>query len=229
VRVFATLLVLFLLTTHGVGGVSDTPPTPGTERSAAELADALQRRYDTIRDFSTDFTHTYTDGVLKKRITESGQLLVKKPGKMRWEYKSPEQKLFVSDGVKLYSYIPEDRQVLVDAIPQEDNATTPALFLTGKGNLTRDFTVSLVETPAAMPPGTRALKLVPKKPQQDYDWIILSVDSATLRLRGLVTADAQGGTSAFAFSNLKENVGLADKTFEFKIPRGVDIVDDSQR
>ena len=71
------------------------------------------------------------------------------------------------------------------------------------------------------PPGTRALKLVPKTPQPDYDWLILVVDPATLALRGLVTVDAQGGTSSFSFTNLKENVGLADKEFIFNIRRAV--------
>ncbi len=52
---------------------------------------------------------------------------------------------------------------------------------------------------------------MPKTPQRDYDWLILEVDPATLALRGLVTVDAQGGTSTFSFANLKENIGLADK------------------
>src|SRR5437762_2671578 len=69
-----------------------------------EFAQALQQKYDRIKDFSADFVHKYRGGVLKKELTEQGRLLVKKPGKMRWEYKTPEEKLFVSDGTKLYSY-----------------------------------------------------------------------------------------------------------------------------
>ena len=83
------------------------------ESTAPQLAQALQRKYDGIKDFSADFVHKYRGGVLKKEITESGRLLVKKPGKMRWEYKAPVPKLFVSDGVKVYSYIPPDKQVFV--------------------------------------------------------------------------------------------------------------------
>jgi outer membrane lipoprotein carrier protein len=197
------------------------------EPSPAEFAEALQRKYDGIRDFSADFVHTYRGGVLKKQLTEKGRLLIKKPGKMRWEYREPEEKLFVSDGVKLYSYIPQDKQVMVGTVPQENSASTPALFLSGKGSLTRDFTPSAGEVPAAAPPGARALKLVPKTPQADYDYLVLVVDPATLTLRGMVTVDAQGGTSSIAFANLKENVGLADREFEFKIPRGVDVVTDA--
>ena len=76
------------------------------DSSARDLAQALQQKYDGIKDFSADFVHSYQGGVLRKQITERGHLLVKKPGKMRWEYTSPEEKLFVSDGVKMYSYHP---------------------------------------------------------------------------------------------------------------------------
>ena len=204
-------------------------PLVAAAPSAAEVAQAVQKRYDSVHDFSTDFTHAYEGGVLKKQVTEHGTLLIKKPGKMRWSYAAPENNVFVSDGAKVYSYIPADKQVIVSAVPPDDAATTPALFLAGKGNLTRDFAVSLVEPAAGMPQGTLALKLVPKVAQPDYDWLVLEIEAGTYRLRGLVTIDAQGGTSKFSFTNLKENVGLADKEFEFKPPRGVDVVTDSPR
>jgi outer membrane lipoprotein carrier protein len=195
--------------------------------SAAEVAQGIQHEYDSVKDFSSDFTHVYQGGVLKKQVTEHGKVLIKKPGKMRWEYAAPDNNLFISDGVKIYSYIPADKQVIVSAVPPEDEAATPALFLAGKGNLTRDFTVSLVEPAKGTPAGTLALKLVPKQAQPEYDWLILEVEPGTYRLRGLVFIDAQGGTSTYTFTNLKENVGLADKEFEFKAPRGVDVVTDS--
>jgi outer membrane lipoprotein carrier protein len=195
-----------------------------SDATAPELAQALQKKYDGVKDFSADFTHIYEGGVLRKQITERGRMIIKKPGRMRWQYTAPEEKLFVSDGVKMYSYIPQDKQVIVATVPPEDAAATPTLFLAGKGSLTRDFTPSLVELPPGMPAGSRALKLVPKAKQSDYDWLVLVVDPASLDIRGLVTVDAQGGKSSFLFTNLQHNVGLADKDFAFKIPRGVDVV-----
>jgi outer membrane lipoprotein carrier protein len=202
-------------------------PSAQSASSAGDLAQALQKKYATIRDFSADFVHTYQGGVLKKQLTEKGRLAIKKPGKMRWDYTTPEVKQFVSDGAKVYSYIPADKQVLVGTVPQDDSAGSPALFLTGKGDLIRDFTASNGEVPAGSTPGTRALKLVPRKPQQDYDWLVLLVDPVSLSLRGMVTADAQGGQSVFTFSSLLENVGLQDKDFVFHMPRGVDVVTDA--
>src|SRR5437899_6521858 len=199
------------------------------DQTAPELAAALQKKIDGIKDFSTDFTHTYEGGVLKKQISERGHLLIKKPGKMRWEYTSPEEKLFVSDGVKMYSYLPQDKQVIVTSVPQGDQATTPLLFLAGKGDLTRDFTATIVDTPPELPKGSESLKLLPNARQNDYDWLIVTVEPQSLAIVGLQTVDAQGGKSSFAFSNLKENVGLSDKDFAFRIPGGVDVVTDGPR
>jgi outer membrane lipoprotein carrier protein len=195
------------------------------------LAEALQKKYDAIKDFSADFVHVYQGGVLRKRVTERGHVLIKKPGKMRWEYQSPEPKLFVSDGVKIYSYMPQDKQVIVSTVPGNDEAPTPVLFLSGRGNILRDFTDSAADAPVMrdLPAGSVGLKLVPKSPQADYDWLVVAVEPASLRIVGLVTIDAQGGQSSFSFANLKENVGLADKLFEFKIPRGVDVIHDAAR
>lgn len=193
---------------------------------AEALARRLQQKYDTVKDFSARFVHTYQGGVLRKKVTERGRLVVKKPGRMRWTYEKPEEKTFVSDGRKLYSYIPADRQVYVTTVPSEDEASTPALFLAGKGNLLRDFDVSLAPAPPEAGGGSVALALIPRTRERDYDSLILAVDERTLQLRSLVAEDRQGGRSAFAFSGLEENVGIDDSAFVFKIPRGVDVITD---
>jgi outer membrane lipoprotein-sorting protein len=72
---------------------------------------------------------------------------------------------------------------------------------------------------------TWALRLDPKSRQRDYDWLILVVDRRSLQIRELTAADQQGGTSTFRFTNLRENTGLSDARFTFKIPRGVDVID----
>jgi outer membrane lipoprotein carrier protein len=201
---------------------------PQAAPSAAEVARNLQRKYEQVRDFSADFEHTYRGGVLRKTLTERGTLLVKKPGRMRWTYTSPEKKEFVSDGRKLYSYVPEDKQVIVGTVSPADEASSPALFLAGKGDLLRDFAPSLASVEGAAASDV-VLKLVPKTPQREYDWIILVLDRASLQIRRLVTADTQGGTSTFVFTRLHENVGLPDKAFAFTIPRGVDVITDGTR
>jgi outer membrane lipoprotein carrier protein len=205
---------VFLLLTGSVGAQSPTPDT---------VARDVQRKYDRVTDFSADFVHSYRGGVLKQQATERGTVLVKKPGKMRWEYTAPEKKLFVSDGHKIYSYIPQDRQVIVGTMPSDERAPTPALFLTGKGDITRDFNAAFDKV-AEAPPGSVVLKLTPKRREPEYESLTLVLDPDTLTLRMLITVDSQAGRSAFTFSNLKENVGVADNQFVFKMPRNVEVV-----
>jgi outer membrane lipoprotein carrier protein len=199
----------------------------GPALSPQELAQALQQKYDKVQSFSADFEHIYEGGVLRKKVSERGAVVVKKPGLMHWTYTSPEKKEFVSDGRKVYSYIPEDRQVIVTPVPSADEASSPALFLAGKGNIARDFTASAA-APPALAPDEVALKLVPKRRQEDYDWLVLVVARNDLQLRRLVTTDSQGGTSTFVFSRFRENVRVADGEFTFKIPRGVEVIDGSR-
>jgi outer membrane lipoprotein carrier protein len=196
-------------------GVQARPP-------ATETARALQQKYDRVKDFTADFTHTYEGGVLKKKATERGTVQIKKPGRMRWEYTAPDKKVFVSDGRRIYSYIPADKQVILSDMPDDDQATTAVLFLAGRGNLTRDFSVTYAAD--AEPAGTIALRLDPRLKQRDYDWLIVVVDRQTLAIKSLTAAEQQGGRSSFAFTNYRENTGLSDKVFEFKIPRGVDVI-----
>lgn len=217
-----------LAITSAIGFIAALSLTPrAAEPTATELAQALQKKYSAVKGFSADFVQTYRGGVLNKQLSERGRLLIKKPGKMRFEYTDPEKKLFVSDGVKIYLYVPQDKQVTVSNMPPQDKATTPVLFLVGKGDLARDFQASFTELPSGSAAGSRALKLVPRTRQEDYDWLVIVVDPATLTLRGLSYGDPQGGTSSLSFTNLKEDSGLADKEFDFKLPRGVDIITDA--
>jgi outer membrane lipoprotein carrier protein len=197
------------------------------QRPAADaLAKSLQQRYQGIQDFSANFEHSYRGGVLRTQTLERGTVTVKKPGRMRWIYTAPERKEFVADGMKVYSYIPQDKQVIVANVPPDDQATTPALFLAGKGDISRDFTAAYAEVAA---PGTLALKLTPRRSEPEYEFLIVSVDPSTLQIRALTTRDRQGGESTLTFSNLKENRGVSDKEFAFRIPRGVDVITDGTR
>ena len=206
-------VVLMVLPAVPAAGLAQSP-------SAADLAAAVQRRYASIRDFSADFTQTYQGGVLRQKTTERGTVLIKKPGRMRWTYTSPEKKEFVSDGRTLYAHLVADKQVHVSALPAGGGDTSATLFLAGRGDLTRDFTAEL----AAQDASTYSLKLTPRQRQQDFDTLTLVVDRESYRIRSLVATDGQGGTSTFVFSNFKENVGFDDSRFAFKMPRGVKVI-----
>jgi len=199
-----------------------------TAGDPVSLAAKVQQRYSGLRDFQGDFVQSYEGGVLRTKTTERGTMAIKRPGKMRFIYTKPERKEFVSDGTRLYTYLVADKQVIVGAAPGPDDGTIPALFLAGQGDIARDYTPAFTPLPGAAP-GLITLKLTPRKADPDYEWLGIGIDPKTSQIQYLVAADRQGGKSSFAFSNLKENRGLADKDFEFRIPRGVDVVTNGAR
>lgn len=193
------------------------------QNDPAALAAKVQQRYNGIKDFQGDFVQTYEGGVLRTKTTERGTLAIKRPGRLRFTYTKPERKEFVSDGVRLYTHLVADKQVIVSAAPSAEDGDVPAMFLAGQSDLARDYTPSFSALPGAAS-GLLTLKLVPKKAGSEFESLGIGVDPKTLQIQFLTAVDRQGGRSSFTFSNLKENRGLSDKQFEFRIPRGVDVV-----
>jgi outer membrane lipoprotein carrier protein len=214
-----TLLVLSTVVVTTLG--AQAPATP----SALDVATSLQKKYDTIRDFSADFVQRYEGGPLKRKREERGTLLVKKPGKMRWTYKGAEEKVFVSNGVRMYQYFPSENKVIIGPAPEADQSTAVS-FLAGHGNITRDFNVTFGKESA---PDSWTLRLDPKQPQSAFDWLEITAAKETLRLQSLAVGEKQGSRSTFFLSNFKENPRLADKQFEFSIPPGAEVTNEGPK
>ena len=200
----------------------------GAQNDPVALAAKVQQRYNGIKDFQGNFVQTYEGGVLRTRTTERGTLAIKRPGRLRFTYTKPERKEFVSDGVRLYTHLVADKQVIVSPAPSAEDGDVPAIFLAGRSDLARDYTPTFTPLPGA-PSGLLTLKLVPRKSDSEFESLGIGVDPKTLQIQFLTAVDKQGGRSSFTFTNLKENRGLSDKDFEFRIPRGADVVTQGAR
>ena len=145
---------------------------PAAPKTAAEfLARRIEERQEATPDLVARFTQTYRSGALGRTLVERGEVKVKRPGRMLWEYKTPEKKTFVSDGQKFYFYVPADKQVIVR--DQDTARGLPALLLSGKGAVLGEFVASL-ETG---PPGRSRLKLVPRAPDPEIARVFLEADA----------------------------------------------------
>ena len=189
---------------------------------AAGALAGMERRYASVRSLQARFTQTYRAAGVEQ--VESGVVYMKRPGRMRWEYRQPEAKLFVADGKNAYFYVPEERQVTVRPFAARDLRNTPLELLLGGGGLERIFrAVDEVEwKPSGA--GTRLVRLVPRSPQADYDFVVIEVDARTFALRRLAIREAMGGTSEFAFADVADDVKLEDRLFRFAPPRGVEVI-----
>lgn len=191
-------------------------PLSAAADAADELLARVEKRNAQVRDLEARFTQSYRSGALGRELVETGVLKLKRPGRMRWEYQKPEQKLFVTDGKTWYFYVPAERQVVVRE--QAGDRRAPALLLAG-GSIAEQFAPAL-EVDAA---GRPRLRLRPRAADPDLDRVYVDLDASD-RITGLEVHDVQGNISRFRFEELRENRGLADELFRFRVPQGVEVI-----
>ena len=196
--------------------------TPAPAADAHAIAQAVDSRYDHLRTLQTDFIETYTGAGTER--TESGTLWLKKPGKMRWEYRSPKQKLFLSDGTNAWFYIPGERQARTAPIRKLDDLRSPLAFLLGKTKLEKDLQwLSLAPDTAPSQPGNVVLRGVPKGMEDRVNQVLLEISPENWICR-IVIEETDGSTTEYRFSNEKANVTVADSIFRFSAPDGVEVI-----
>jgi outer membrane lipoprotein carrier protein len=204
-----------MLTALGLTGMLLAVPAP--QNDAEALVRRIEARHRQAAGLTARFVQTYRSGAIGRELVEKGTLSLKPPGRMRWEYLSPEKKTFVSDGRTSYFYVPADRQVI--RREQADARDLPSMLLSGQSDILATFEVGL-ETAG---PGRPRLRLTPRKPEAEIEHLYIDVDASD-RIRAILVIDAQGNRSQFAFDEIKENVSLPDRLFRFEVPRGVEVI-----
>lgn len=189
-----------------------------TSESARGLVRAIEAHHAATADIVARFSQSYRSGMLGREIVERGVVSIKRPGRMRWEYKDPEPKLFVSDGRTFYFYVPADRQVIVSS--QDPSRSLAARLLSGQGGLLDEFQASLEEP---LEEGVLRLRLVPRQAQADVESATVDAEPGG-RIRSIQLEDLQGGRTRFRFEDVRENTGLAERLFRFEVPRGVEVI-----
>jgi outer membrane lipoprotein carrier protein len=186
---------------------------------AHEMAAVVDRHYDQLHSLRAAFTESYAGMGVQR--TESGELLLAKPGKMRWNYSSPPGKIFLLDGKYSWFYSPGDAQVQRIPAKELDDLRSPLRYMLGHTNLEKEID-GLTLLPG--PNGQFVLSGVPKGQQDRVSKLSLTVTAA-----GAITAievnETDGATTKFTFAGEQPDVAIAPKTFQFTPPAGVPIVD----
>lgn len=197
--------------------------SPAAAPNLDTIVTGVERSFARMKDFSADFIQIVQDS-LNRRQQESGHLYLMRPKMMRWEYKSPEDKLFVSDGKTVYLYVPADRQVNKEAVRDSFDDRIPLMFLLGRTDLRKEFTRFEKLSTKPFLPGTQVIKMYPRR-KMDLTEVVMEVDPANFQIRRLLLHHSDGSHSEFIFSNIRTNTGLGASLFDFKVPPGVQVVD----
>jgi len=186
------------------------------------LARAVDDHYNHLHSLEGEFTETYRGEGMER--TESGTLWLKKPRKMRWEYRSPKEKLFVSDGRTVWFYVPAERQLRTTEFRKLDDLRSPIAFLLGKTKLENELRgLSKVVDQAPLESGDTLLRGLPQAMGQVNE-VQIEIAPSNQIVR-IVLMEPDGGTTEFRFAGWKENVDLGDNRFHFTPPPGVETVE----
>ena len=204
-----------------------TPADP-IENDLAAALEGLQKKYSQVRDLRMEFIQSYKSP-RRPTKTETGTLVLKRPGMMRWEYKTPVEKLFVSNGKTVFFYLPEEKQLQKTKVKESRDQRIPFLFLLGKGNLKRDF--SKVEWASDQKPffqGNHVILAYPKKGIDEFARILMEFSPQTFQLQRVGVFDVDGTVTEFVFTNIQQDLGAAAAIFDFKAPPGTEVIESNE-
>jgi len=210
-------LVTFVLIS--VLGVAAADPPPGVH----QIAQQVDSRYNHLHTLRAEFVETFRGAGMDR--TETGTLWLKKPGKMRWEYRSPREKLFLSDGRDAWFYVPGDQQVRRTPVKKLDDLRSPLGFLLGKTKLEKELQgLSLAPDVAPTTPGDVVIRGVPKALADRVNQILLEI-TPDHQIARIVLEQSDGSVTEYRFADLKEDLAIADQQFRFNPPPGVEIIE----
>jgi outer membrane lipoprotein carrier protein len=187
------------------------------------FAAAVDAHYNGLGSLEANFTEVYRGAGMDR--TESGTLWLKKPGKMRWEYRSPREKLFISDGKVVWFYVPADRQARKQPAKRLQDLRSPLAFLLGKTKLEKELRgLSVASDLTPIDPGDVVLRGIPQALSDQVSEVLLEV-TPDHEIRQITLQDVDGSTTEYRFSDQKSDVAVANAQFEFQPPAGTEVVE----
>ena len=194
--------------------------------AAADLTSvvrAVDEHYNQLRTLQADFTETYRGNGMDR--TESGTLWLKKPGKMRWEYRSPRDKLFLTDSKDAWFYVPGDRQARKTPVRKLEDLRSPLGLLLGKTRLEKELQgLSFAPDVTPLDPANVVLRGVPKGMVDRVSQVLIEV-TPSHQISRIQVDEVDGSVTEYRFSGQKENVSIGDDRFRFHPGPGVETIE----
>jgi outer membrane lipoprotein carrier protein len=189
------------------------------------LAAKVDAHYNALQTLKAHFVETYTGPGVQRE--ESGTLFLKKPGKMRWDYAQPTEKVFTSDGKTAYFYVPGERQARKAPVKKLDDLRSPLRYLLGKTKLDKEFDNLQAGGDKADVAGDVVLKGQPRYMQDRISEVELEVSPQGV-IHGIRIVETDGSVTQFRFSDEVENTSLADSQFKLVPPAGVEVIEGAE-
>jgi len=217
---------IFLALPLLLAGLGVELPAQANPASAREAAAKIDARYNGMKSLSAEFTEIYSSGGTQR--SESGTLKIKKPGKMRWDYTSPREKIFLTDGSTAWFYVPGERQARRAPVKKLDDLRSPLRYLLGRAKLEKELRgLSLASDVPPEGLGNVVLRGIPVGMDDRISQVLLESDGQGY-LRRIVMDELDGSRTEFRLRAQRENLAIEDTEFRFRPPAGVEVLKSDQ-
>ena len=185
------------------------------------LSQRVDRHYNALHTLQAEFVEKYRGNGIDR--TESGTLWIKRPGRMRWEYREPRAKLFITDGKTAWFYAPGDQQARSTPSRKLDDLRSPLAYLLGRAKLERVLDGLALASDVPHTPGNIVLQVKPKGLAGHLARVFLEV-TPDGRIDRIVAEGQDESVTEYRLLESKEDVAIADERFRFVPPAGVEVV-----
>jgi len=195
-----------------------------SSQTAEDIVSKVEGKLHSLQSLQANFDQIYYSMSVTTPLREKGKFYFKKPDWMRWEYKEPEEKIFLyKEGTFLF-YLPEDNQLIRSSLSKEKYESEILALLSGQKEFKDNYLVEFNLFPSEEETPWQ-LKLTPKE-EGEYSFILLEIEERTWLIRKAIFFDWAGNKTEFEFSQMKVNSRLSQNLFELKVPPDCEIIED---
>ena len=191
------------------------------DSNEAATVNAIQKNYESVLTFQATFEQKAFVKMINRTEITRGNVQIKKPGKMKWTYNSPDPQVLISNQQYLLLYAPEDEHATKMPIENVYSSNTPALFLAGQGKLTDIFNTEQVLAKK----DKFIVVFTPKEVESNLSRLLLRANKNNYQITGATVYDKLGNKTEIKFRAIRTNEEIPESVFDFEVPPGVEIQD----
>ena len=199
----------------------------GFAQTAEEVALKLENTLRSHETFQADFEQFYYSSTITTPLHEKGKVYFKKPNLMRWEYKDPEEKVFLIKDDIFWDYNKEEELLTKYNMSDEEHNADIISLLSGQVGLLDTYDVEFSPFPTDNK-NVQQIKLTPKDEEYADSFLLLEIDERTCQINKVISFDWSGNKTEIHFSKFKKNSSLSERTFELRVPPGTEIIENQE-
>lgn len=223
------LLILFMLFMMlALPGLSESQQNLQTSSKipAEQVVQKLEARFKSISTLRADFQQFYYSPLTREPAAGRGQVFIRRPDRMRWEYTEPEKQIFLLKDGQFWLYFPEDRQLIKNAHTREVQESEILGLLAGNFSLSQRYRIEFSSFPGEGK-NTYQLRLEPHEEGQ-FSHIFLEIDGQTWLITRAIFFEPDGGKLEYRFNRVRTGLKFPEELFELKIPPDCEIIETGQ-